>query len=119
MKIRPYRTRAGQIDGAVLVLVVVDNLKRASEGIQLSLDRANAIVATVREPLLILDGELRVEKANRAYLDTFRVGPHETQGERLGTLGNGQWDGPSLRAALEKVLATESPLEGFEVEHDF
>lgn len=119
MKIWPYRTRAGQIDGAVLVLVDVDNLKRASEGIQLSLDRANAIVATVREPLLILDDELRVEKANRAYYDAFRVGPQETQGARLGALGNGQWNGASLRAALEQVLATETPLEGFEVDHDF
>ncbi|HEY8151625.1 MAG TPA: chemotaxis protein CheB [Vicinamibacteria bacterium] len=119
MKIWPYLTRAGQIDGAVIVLVDVDDLKRGAEAIQHALDRANAIVATVREPLLILDGELRVEKANRAYYDAFRVGPQETQGARLGALGNGQWDGASLRAALEKVLATESPLEGFEVDHDF
>ena len=119
MKIWPYLTRAGQIDGAVIVLVDVDDLKRAAEEIQHALDRANAIVATVREPLLILDRELRVEKANRAYLDTFQVGPQDTQGERLGALGNGQWGGSSLRAALEEVLATERPLEGFEVEHDF
>src|SRR4029079_5443916 len=74
MKIWPYLTRAGTIDGAVLVMVDVDDLKRAAREIQRALDRANAIVATVREPLLILDGELRVEKANRAYYDTFRVG---------------------------------------------
>jgi two-component system CheB/CheR fusion protein len=119
MKIWPYLTRAGKVDGAVLVLVDVDDLKRAAEKIQRALDRANAIVATVREPLLILDGELRVEKANRAYYDTFRVGPQETQGERLGALGRGQWNGASLREALEKVLATQEPLEGFEVDDDF
>jgi two-component system CheB/CheR fusion protein len=119
MKIWPYRTRAGTIDGAVLVLVDVDDLKRAAEEIQRALDRANAVVATVREPLLILDDELRVEKANRSYFDTFRAGPQETYGRRLSELGGGQWDGPSLRAALEDVLATATPLESFEVEHDF
>jgi two-component system, chemotaxis family, CheB/CheR fusion protein len=119
MKIWPYLTRAGRIDGAVLVLVDVDELKRAGEETQRALDRANSIVATVREPLLILDGELRVEKANRAYYDTFGVGPQETQGERLGALGNGQWDGPALRAALEDVLAKEGALDEFEVDHEF
>ena len=119
MKIWPYLTRAGTIDGAVLVLVDVDDLKRAAQEIQRALDRANAIVATVREPLLILDGELRVEKANRAYYDTFQVGPQETQGERLGALGRGQWNGASLRKALETVLATEDSLEGFEVDDEF
>jgi two-component system, chemotaxis family, CheB/CheR fusion protein len=119
LKIWPYRTRAGTIDGAVLVLVDVDDLKRAAEEIQRALDRANAVVATVREPLLILDDELRVEKANRAYYDSFRVGPQETHGRRLEELGSGQWAGPALRAALENVLAVDTPLESFEVEHDF
>jgi two-component system, chemotaxis family, CheB/CheR fusion protein len=119
MKIWPYLTRVGKVEGAVLVLVDIDDLKRAALGIQQALDRANAIVATVREPLLILDGELRVEKANRAYYDTFRVGPQETQGERLGALGRGQWNGSSLREALEQVLATEDPLEAFEVDDEF
>ena len=119
MKIWPYLTRAGKVEGAVLVLVDVDDLKRAANEIQRALDRANAIVATVREPLLILDGELRVEKANRAYYDTFHTAPKETQGERLGALGRGQWNGPALRAALEGVLATENPLEGFEVDDEF
>jgi two-component system CheB/CheR fusion protein len=58
MKIWPYLTRAGAIDGAVVVLVDVDDLKRAAQEIQRALDRANAIVATVREPLLILDGRI-------------------------------------------------------------
>ncbi len=119
MKIWPYLTRAGKVEGAVLVLLDVDDLKRAANEIQRALDRANAIVATVREPLLILDGELRVEKANRAYYDTFQAAPKETQGERLGALGRGQWNAPALRTALEGVLATENPLEGFEVYDEF
>ena len=64
-----------------------DALKRSGEEIQRALDYANAIVATVRGPLLIMDGELRVEKANRAYYDTFGVRPEETEGRLLYELG--------------------------------
>ena len=100
MQIWPYLTRENKIDGAVVVLMDVDALKRSAEEIQRALDYANAIVATVREPLLILDGELRVEKANRAYYETFDVRPEETEGRLLYELGSGQWDRPDLRAAL-------------------
>jgi len=118
VRIWPYMTRENTIDGAVVVLVDVDALKRSSERIQGALDSANAIVATVREPLLILDGELRVEKANRAFYDGFQVGPEETQGRLLWELSNGQWDRPELRTALEEVLVKGSSFEDFEVEYD-
>lgn len=80
---------------------------------------ARAIVDTVREPLLVLDKELRVIAASRSYYETFQVDRHETQGELLYTLGGGQWDIPDLRAQLERILPEESVLEGYEVEHEF
>jgi two-component system CheB/CheR fusion protein len=118
VRIWPYMNRENTIDGAVVVLVDVDALKRSSERIQVALDSANAIVATVREPLLILDGELRVEKANRAFYESFQVGPDETHGRPLWELNNGQWDRPELRTALEEVLVKGSSFEDFEVEHE-
>jgi two-component system CheB/CheR fusion protein len=96
-----------------------DALKRSGEEIQRALDYANAIVSTVRGPLLIMDGELRVEKANRAYYDTFGVRPDETEGRLLYELAAGQWDFPRLRTALEEVLPKDSSFEGFEVEREF
>ena len=117
MRIWPYLTREGKVDGAVLVLVDVDDLEARAEEIQRALDRANAIVATVREPLLILDGELRVEKANRAFYETFRAGPQETQGRLLCELGGGQWDCPALRdGARRRCWPQDSSFEDFEVE---
>ena len=57
-----------------------------------------SIVDTVREPLLVLDGSLRVTTASHAFYETFRVSPSETTGRYVYDLGNGQWDIPALNA---------------------
>ena len=94
-------------------------LEASGKTAQRALDYANAIVSTVRAPLLIMDGQLRVEKANRAYYDTFVARPEETDGRLLYELGGGQWDIPALRTALEEVLPKNSSFEDFEVAQEF
>jgi signal transduction histidine kinase len=80
---------------------------------------AQNIVDTVREPLLILDGALRVRSANRAFYQTFQVSAQETEGQLIYELGNGQWDIRALRTLLEDIIPQESVFNGFELEHDF
>lgn len=80
---------------------------------------AQNIVDTVREPLLILDTALRVRSANRAFYQTFRVLPAETEGHLIYELGNGQWDIPALRTLLEDIVPQSSVFNDFELEHDF
>jgi chemotaxis protein methyltransferase CheR len=80
---------------------------------------AQAIVDTVREPLLVLDKDLRVIAASRSFYLTFRVTRQETQGRLLYALGDGQWDIPALRAILEKIAPEHGVMEGYEVEHVF
>jgi PAS domain S-box-containing protein len=77
------------------------------------------IVATVREPLLVLDGDLRVRTANRSFYRTFGVSPEKTEGCLLYDLGNGQWNVPPLRSLLAEVLPQNTTVEGFEVAHHF
>ena len=84
-----------------------------------ALDYAESIVATVREPLLILDGDLRVISANRPFCENFEVTLDETRGKLVYDLGNRQWDIPRLRELLEKILPENNPFECFEVDHDF
>ena len=79
-------------------------LARSNDEIQRALDSANAIVDTVRQPLVILDRELRVEKANAAFYDTLPTTGELTRGRLLSELGSGQWDKPALLTALEEVL---------------
>jgi two-component system CheB/CheR fusion protein len=112
LRIRPYQTLDNVIDGAVLVLVDIDTLKRARE-------YAESIVDTVRTPLVVLDGALRVVSANQAFYETFQVDAVETTRRSFYELGEGQWDVPQLRALLETVLPRHRVLADVEVAHDF
>jgi PAS domain S-box-containing protein len=78
-----------------------------------------SIVETVREPLVVLDAQLRVVAANPSFYRTFQATPQETEGRFLYDLGNRQWDIPRLRELLEKIIPEKSVFEDFEVEHDF
>ncbi|MGH7393278.1 MAG: PAS domain S-box protein, partial [Candidatus Rokuibacteriota bacterium] len=119
MRVRPYRTADNRIDGAVISFVDIDAIKRGLDRAQAARDQAQAIVATVREPLVILDTDLRVVTANRSFYETFQVAPEETQRRPIFDLGNGQWNIPPLRTLLGEVLSRERVFEDFAVEHDF
>lgn len=80
---------------------------------------AQGIVDTVREPVLVLDKDLRVIAASRSFYSAFRVTPEDTQGRLLYALGDGQWDIPKLRVLLEKIIPEQGVMEGYEVEHEF
>jgi signal transduction histidine kinase len=77
------------------------------------------ILDTVREPLLVLDPEFRVQRANRAFAQTFDVELDETIGRVLFTLGDGQWDIPPLHELLRDRLTLHPDLQDVEVDHVF
>ena len=78
-----------------------------------------AIVDTIREPLVVLDADLRVVVASRSFYETFDVSPEETLEKKIYDLGNGQWDIPALRLLLEKIIPQKSSFQDYEVEHEF
>lgn len=80
---------------------------------------AEAIVDTIREPLLVLDGDLRVVVASRSFYRTFKVDRQDVQGRPVYALGDGQWNIPELRLLLETILPRRAVMEAYEVEHDF
>jgi two-component sensor histidine kinase len=80
---------------------------------------AQAIVNTIPEPFIVLDGEIRVLAASRSFYETFKVDPEQTRGHLLYSLGDGQWDIPALRVLLETIIPKRAAMDGFEVEHDF
>ncbi|KAF0178188.1 MAG: signal transduction histidine kinase [Alphaproteobacteria bacterium] len=80
---------------------------------------ASEIVETVPSALIILDNNLIITSANRAFYQTFRTSSRDTEGCLIYDLGNRQWDIPALRTLLESVIPHRTSVEGFEVEHDF
>ena len=101
----------------------LETLNQELQGRNLQLERAleyaNGIVETVRNPLLILNAGLRVERANRSFFDYFRVTAQETVGRLVYELGEGQWDVPALRQMLDEHLRKAARVEDVEVDHEF
>jgi len=109
LRIRPYRTSENKIDGAVLLLVDIDEHKRAIE----------EMMMMVKQPLIALQGDLRVKKANTKFYETFRVAPDETENRYVYELGEGQWNIPQLRSLLEEVLPKNQWVNDYRVEAEF
>ena len=94
-------------------------LSDLNDELQRSRNYLDAIIETLREPLLVLDGNLRVQKANHEFYEIFKVRQEDTLQRQIYDLGDGQWDIPELRKLLAKVLSENSAFRDFEVAHDF
>jgi PAS domain-containing protein len=84
-----------------------------------ALEYAENIIDAVREPLVVLDGDLRVISASKSFYDFFKVKPEETEKQLIYSLGNRQWDIPKLRELLEEIIPNNAAFYDFEVKHDF
>lgn len=80
---------------------------------------AEQVLAAVSQPILVMTGDLEVEKVNEAFCHTFEIAPQEAEGRRIYDLGNGQWDIPELRRLLQEVLTKDCAVTDYEVVHDF
>ena len=119
VRILPYRTTDNVIDGLVMTFVNLNRSKQAEQAAKQARAYAESIVATIREPLLVLDAGLRVVSANPAFYRSFALSPQDAERQSIYALNKGQWDIPGLRQLLQDILPKNSAFEDFEVEHDF
>ncbi|MFA6506751.1 MAG: chemotaxis protein CheB [Treponemataceae bacterium] len=120
MRILPYRTLENVIKGAVITFIDITERKKMEAVLrETQVKLSEGIVATVREPLLVLDESLRVVSANRAFYTNFQVGADMTIGRTLYDLGNHQWEIPALRKLLEEILPQNTVVTDYEVSHVF
>ncbi|MEF8943255.1 MAG: PAS domain S-box protein [Desulfohalobiaceae bacterium] len=80
---------------------------------------AESILATLRDPIIILDKDLKVISANRSFYTTFKTTPDETIGSFIYDLKNKEWDIPKLRELLEEVISKKQAFDDFEISHEF
>lgn len=119
MRVIAYRTVHNVIDGVVITFTDVTRVKQTEQLAEEAREYAESIVETVREPLLVLDAELRVKSANEAFFKTFQATPDGTLNQFIHELGNRQWDIPDLRRMLNEILPEKKKMEDFRVKHNF
>jgi two-component system, chemotaxis family, CheB/CheR fusion protein len=119
LSILPYRTLDNVIDGVVLVLNDIDEIKAAAEQMKKSSEFFAGIINTIRQPLVVLDSDLRVLTVNQSFLHTFQVPRQQTVNKFFYRLGNEQWNIPKLRALMEQILPKDQAVVNFQVEDDF
>jgi two-component system CheB/CheR fusion protein len=98
---------------------IISELDVTNEELTITRDYADAIIRTVRGPLLVLNKDLRIISANESFYNAFKVAPNDTEKRLLYDLGNRQWNIPKLRVLLEEILPEKNTIEDFVVEHDF
>ena len=109
LRIRPYRTRENKIDGAVIILIDIDELREALE----------VVLGMVRQPLLILGLDLKVRSVNGSFLKSFGLTESQALGRLIYQLNDGQWDLPQLHNLLEETLPRTSKVNDFVLEAHF
>ena len=119
IRILPYRTTKNTIEGLVLTFSDITKNKQAEQVVQAARRFADSIVETVREPLLVLDEQLRVVSANQSFYRIFQVQPREVEQQLLYHLCSGAWNIPDLRSLLEAVLPERTSFQDFVVEQVF
>ena len=119
LQVRPYRTADNRIDGAVIALTDISDLKRSAHALKVAHDDAKIIIESTPVPMLVIAADRRIQMANASFYKLFQVEPSETEGKFLFELGDAQWNIPSLLTMVEAVLNQGVSFHDFEVEHDF
>lgn len=96
----------------------VNDLKHSLDLLKYALDYSEAIVDTVKVPLVILDKKLRVLTANRAFYDTFQLTSQDSENQLIYKLNGGAWNIAQLKILLEKILPNNTYFDNYEVEID-
>lgn len=122
MRIHPFKTQANTIEGLVITFLAIDELKLVSARFDALREMhafADSVIQTIREPLIVLDEQLKVISANEAFYRSFRLAQGETLGNFVYDLAKKQWDIPRLRELLERILPEHESIEDFEMEAEF
>ena len=119
ISIRPYRTADDRLDGAVLTFMDVDSIQHALQASQEARQYADAIIETVREPLVILSQDLRVERANASFYGKFHLHPEQTEGRHIYELDAHRWKIPKLRLLMQEISVKKNSFVDLEIRHTF
>lgn len=119
LRIAPCTAGDRQIDGAALTITNVTAFRASLDQAIYEREYTKAILNTVIEPLVVLDINLCVQTANRAFYTMFGFSRDETRGVPIGTLGNDVWKTSQAWESLKQTLAGDTEFPAVEMERDF
>ncbi|MEO7862454.1 MAG: PAS domain-containing protein, partial [Nitrospirales bacterium] len=119
LRIFPYRTAKNTIDGLVITFLNMTKVKKTEIVARQAQEFSESIIQTVRHPLIVLDGQLRVVTANQAFYQLFHLSPLEVEQQLFYEVGKGEWAIPALRQLLEEILPQNHTFQDFLVDHTF
>lgn len=119
LTVYPYKTTENKIDGAVIALADITVIKHAEEQINKVREYFENIVGSVPDPMVVMDKNLLVQTANRAFYHDYKVSIKRTEDRFIYELGNGQWNIPELLKRLKGVISKDLILDDFEITHQF
>lgn len=117
MRVLPYRTEDNVIDGVLITFLSIQEQVEAMKASEDARRFAEAIVDTVREPLLVLDGKLSIQTANRSFYETFRLRAEDVEGQSIYDICDGAWDIAELRTLLDESIRKRHFFSDFAIEH--
>jgi len=117
-RVLPYRAHDDRIEGVVITFADISELKLAEREIEVALAYSNSIIETVRQPLVVLDDELRIVSASSVFYDTFGARREDAVGRPIGAVGAFHFNDPGLRTFLDRIRAAEANIEDYEIEFD-
>ncbi|MFH1442077.1 MAG: ATP-binding protein [Candidatus Omnitrophota bacterium] len=117
--LRPYRTTDYKIEGAVLSLLDINDIKKTQQQISLARVYAENIINTLHEALIVLNKDFKVVSVNRAFCDTFKVSQKQIINLPIYEFSKRQWNIPQLRKLLKDVLLKGKSFKNFGFEHEF
>lgn len=122
LQIRPYRTSDNRIDGVVVLFFDISEINALKTSLKLAQDAyeyAATIIETIHEPFAILDHELKILSANRAFYEIFHIDPIGMNAKKIDDLGKGEWNSLTLRGLLKDVLDHDIAVKNFKLEYGF
>ncbi|MHA6688246.1 sensor histidine kinase [Mesorhizobium sp. A556] len=116
---RKVHRPGSSVDFFLLTIDDVTELRNEQRKATINLRLGQTIADTVRDPLVILDSEMRIVTASRNFVLMFGDSAEDIVGQRLEDLKQGQWDVAALHALLDHVVPDDRPFDDFLLEDEF
>jgi len=118
LRIDPCPGRDDRIEGAIITVLDIEELRQARSAAVLAAHFAEAILESVPIPLLVLDSNLKVVVANGAFLGTYALQRADIRNCRIEDVGTAQWGMPEFTEAMRRLLSGQTASEELECLQD-